>query len=266
MPHILITNDDGVLSPGLGALLAPLREVGEVHVLAPHANRSAVARALTIHQPLHVRRVDLPDGTAATSCDGTPVDCVRLAALGVLGIVPDAVVSGINHGVNMGDDVTYSGTVGAALEGLMCGWFAVGVSCEARGEPADRWSGDAFDFGPVAASVARLVDAGLRGDVPREYAYNVNSPAELSSNPPVMTATRLGRRIYNDELMPHPPGADGVYYDIYNARPGHHDEEGTDFAAHVRGEISVTPLHLSITAHEGMDALRAGLATTGMSA
>ncbi len=276
MPEILITNDDGVDSPGLHALVAPLRAVGNVHVLAPHANRSAVARAITIHQPLHVRRLRLPDGTPAVSCDGTPVDCVRLAALGVLDVVPDVVVSGINHGVNMGDDVTYSGTVGAAFEGLLCGWLAVAVSCAARGTPADRWDGSHFDFAPVADAVARLVDAGLRGEIPRDRAYNVNSPAECSSQPPVVRATRLGRRIYNDELRPHPDemlpddddlaGADGDpgrRYDIYNAMPGHHEEEGTDFAAHLRGEISVTPLHLALTDAQAVPVLDRVLGTLG---
>ncbi len=279
MPEILITNDDGVRSPGLAALIAPLREVGNVHVLAPHSNRSAVARAITIHQPLHVRHVMLPDGTRATSCDGTPVDCVRLAALGVLAVIPDVVVSVINHGVNMGDDVTYSGTVGAALEGLLCGWLSVAVSCAAHGTPADRWDGAHFDFAPVAHAVARLVDAGVHGDVPRDRAYNVNSPARCSSDPPIVRATRLGRRIYNDELRPHPDemlpddedvaelDADrGALYDIYNAMPGHHEEEGTDFAAHLRGEISVTPLHLGLTDAAAVPPLQAALEGAGVSA
>lgn len=249
MPEILITNDDGVMSPGLEALIGPLAELGTVHVVAPHANRSAVARAITIHNPLHVRRVTLP-GVEAFSCDGTPVDCVRLAALGL---------TGINHGVNMGDDVTYSGTVGAALEGMMCGWLAVAASCQARGNPPDRWLGEHFDFASVAQAVADLVAAGLRGDIPRDVTYNVNGPAEVSSRPAVVTSTRLGRRIYNDELKPHPPGDDGVHYDIYNAAPGHHEEEGTDFAALLRGEISVTPIALRLTADEAVAPLAAAL-------
>ena len=142
MTHILVTNDDGVDSPGLFALKQALDRVGRVSVIAPDRNRSAIGRSITIHSPLHIDEVTLPDGSRAYATDGTPVDCVRFAMLGFLEDgVPDIVVSGINLGHNLGDDVTYSGTVAAAFEGVLLGWPAIAVSQEYAGEWSKR--GDA---------------------------------------------------------------------------------------------------------------------------
>lgn len=257
--HILITNDDGVFSPGLRALVAPLQELGTVHIVAPHTNRSAIGRALTIHAPLTIEEVTLDDGTPARSCDGTPVDCVRIAALGLVGVVPDVVVSGINLGMNMGDDVTYSGTVGAALEGLACGMLGIGVSQEYVGPQEQRWDADRYEFGPVARFTAELVAAGLRGELPPGCAFNVNCPSRPAHDPPQVRATRLGRRIYNDELLPHDADGDALCYSIYNERPSHHEEIGTDFAAHLEGAISVSPIHLRLTDDDAVAPLGAVL-------
>jgi 5'-nucleotidase len=145
-PHILVTNDDGVTSPGLLALKQALESYG-----------SAIGRGITIHNPLHVEEVRLADGSEALATDGTPVDCVRFAMLGVLGgDPPDVIVSGINLGVNMGDDVTYSGTVAAALEGVLLGWPAIAVSAQTTDPTADQWDGAAYDFRGVAEFAARL--------------------------------------------------------------------------------------------------------------
>ena len=156
MTHILVTNDDGVDSPGLLALKQALEPQGRVSVIAPNRNRSAIGRGITIHNPLHIDEVRLADGSPALATDGTPVDCVRFAALGLLGEPPDLIVSGINLGLNLGDDVTYSGTVAAALEGILLGLPAIAVSSHAVDERLDQWDGEAYDFRAVAGFAARL--------------------------------------------------------------------------------------------------------------
>lgn len=260
MPHILVTNDDGVRSPGLLALVEALRAVGTVSVIAPDRNRSAIARGITIHSPLHVEEVRLADGSPAHATDGTPVDCVRFATLGLLGSVPDIVVSGINLGLNLGDDVTYSGTVAAAFEGVLLGRPAIAVSLDAIGDPEDRWDGRHYRFGPVARFVAGLVPRLVGADAPRNVLLNVNGPAEPVHDPPRARVTRLGRRIYNDRLDLEWSEGARRRYAIYGDRPGHHVEDGTDFAALEDGEISVTPLHFELTDEAGMDLVAALLA------
>ena len=167
MTHILVTNDDGVNSPGLLALKQALEPLGRVSVIAPDGNRSAIGRGITIHNPLHVEEVRLADGSPALATDGTPVDCVRFATLGLLGDRPDVIVSGINLGLNLGDDVTYSGTVAAALEGILLGWPAIAVSAQAVDQSADQWDGTAYDFRAVARFTARLVPVVSRATFPR---------------------------------------------------------------------------------------------------
>jgi 5'-nucleotidase len=175
--HILVTNDDGVTSPGLLALKQALEPYGRVSVIAPDSNRSAIGRGITIHNPLHVEEVRLADGSEALATDGTPVDCVRFAMLGVLGgDPPDVIVSGINLGVNMGDDVTYSGTVAAALEGVLLGWPAIAVSAQITDPAADQWDGAAYDFRGVAEFAARLVPKVLHPGFPPRVVLNVNGP------------------------------------------------------------------------------------------
>ena len=129
-PLIVLTNDDGVTSPGLGILKAALDPLGDVRIVAPDQNRSGAARSITMHAPLWVEEVALPDGSLAYSTDGTPVDCVRMAALGLLDRTPDLIVSGINLGGNLGDDITYSGTVAAAFEGIMLDIPAIALSAQ----------------------------------------------------------------------------------------------------------------------------------------
>jgi 5'-nucleotidase len=264
MTHILVTNDDGVHSPGLLALTRALRSVGRVSVIAPDRNRSAIARGITIHTPLHVEEVALADGTPAYMTDGTPVDCVRFAVLGLLGEVPDVVVSGINMGMNMGDDVTYSGTVAAALEGVLLGWPAIAVSQQHQGNPTDRWDGRHYNFDGVCSILPGLVALALTAQFPRQVLLNVNAPAITTHTPPRARVTRLGRRIYNDSLVLE--GEDGPRrrYAIYGDRPGHHPEEGTDFAAIEDGHISVSPLHFELTDEQGIDALRTLLDDAGL--
>jgi 5'-nucleotidase len=254
--HILVTNDDGIESPGLFALKQVLDPLGDVSVIAPDSNRSATARSITIRRPLEVDEVLLPDGTVGYATDGTPVDCVRFAVLGLLGRTPDVIVSGINHGLNLGDDVTYSGTVAAALEGVLLGWPAIAVSQQATNR--EHWdSGKAeYDFRAVAAFVAQLVPIAVREQFPRRVLLNVNAPGAAPVDIRGALVTRLGRRIYNDrlELMEDADGTRRRYL-IYGDDPSHHREDGTDFAAIESGAISVTPLHFDLTDIDGMEHL-----------
>src|SRR6059036_1484851 len=158
--RVLLTNDDGIEAAGLQALRRALLEVPEVDlaVIAPDGNRSAMARSITTRRPLWVQEVDFGDGTHGYATDGTPVDCVRLANLGLIeGFKADLVVAGINHGSNLGDDITYSGTVAAALEAIVLGLPGVAVSQQSRAREMDFRLGSAFDFEVAATFTARLV-------------------------------------------------------------------------------------------------------------
>ncbi len=247
--RILLTNDDGVGSLGLHALKAALDPLGEVVVIAPDRNRSAIARAITIHGLLSVKTVVLPDGSTAYATDGTPVDCVRLAAAGLVGAPPDLVVSGINLGLNAGDDVAYSGTVGAAIEGLLIGLPAIAVSTQTIGKPdaEERWRAGHHDFRAAAVAVAALVPRVLDVDFPAGVLLNVNTPALAPDAITGAAVTRLGRRIYRDRLdLIEGSPTDGRYR-LYGEDVWHGNEVGTDLSAIDRGEISVTPLHYDLT-------------------
>ena len=255
MTHILVTNDDGVDSPGLLALKQALEPLGRVSVIAPNRNRSAIGRGITIHNPLHVEEVRLADGSEALATDGTPVDCVRFAALGLLGDQPDLIVSGINLGLNLGDDVTYSGTVAAAFEGILLGLPAIAVSSHAVNERLDQWDGEAYDFRAVAGFAARLVPVVQSEGFPRRVLLNVNGPGLTPERVTGARVTRLGRRIYDDQLVLEATEGARRRYTIYGGNPSFQREEGTDFAAIERGEISITPLHFDLTDIDGIDVL-----------
>src|SRR4028119_279696 len=159
--RVLLTNDDGIEAGGLQALRRALREVDGIDLvtIAPDGNRSAIGRGITTRRPLVVERVDFEDGTHGFATDGTPVDCVRLAALGLVDDwMPDLVVAGINHGANLGDDVTYSGTVAAAFEGLVLGLPAVAVSQQSVRREMDFRLGVDFDFDTASRFTARVVE------------------------------------------------------------------------------------------------------------
>ncbi len=257
LPHILVTNDDGVTSPGLLALAQALRPYGRVTVIAPDSNRSAIGRGITIHNPLHLEEVQLADGTLAYATDGTPVDCVRFATTGVLDSPPDVVVSGINLGVNLGDDVTYSGTVAAALEGILLGLPAIAVSAQATDQAADQWNGAAYDFRVAAAFAARLVPVVLADDFPPRVILNVNAPGLGPGDVTEAWVTRLGRRVYRDELRLLSEEGGRRRYSIYGPAAGYQRESGSDFAAIEAGALSVTPMHFDLTDMDGMGRLEA---------
>jgi 5'-nucleotidase len=255
--RVLLTNDDGIDAAGLLALrreLAALEGV-ELAVIAPDGNRSATARSITFGRPLWVTEVPFEDGSHGFACDGTPVDCVRLAALGLIdGFEPDVVVSGINHGANLGDDITYSGTVAAALEGVMLGLPAVAVSQQSKAGEMDFRLGEAFDFTTAAAFAARVVDQLDDVPLPAGTLLNVNVPG---GRPRGVEVARLGKRVYRDELLLVEEEDGRRRFRIYGDSPVHHDEPGTDLSAVASGHVAVTPLHFDLTAAHGLDELRA---------
>ncbi len=254
--RVLLTNDDGIEAEGLQTLRRVLVRVPgvELAVIAPDGNRSAFARMITTRRPLWVQEVRFEDGTVGYATDGTPVDCVRFAKLGLVeGFEPDVVVSGINHGSNLGDDITYSGTVAAALEGLVLGVPGIAVSQQSIGREMDFRLGSRFAFGTAADFTARVVEELTDVPLPEGTLLNVNVPA---GEPEGVEVTRLGKRIYRDELQLEAQDEDGRRrYWIYGGDPEFHDEPGTDLAAVHAGRIAVTPVHFDLTDVRGMDAL-----------
>jgi len=254
--RVLLTNDDGIEAEGLQAMRRALLAIGDVElaVIAPDGNRSAFARMITTRRPLWVQEVPFDDGTVGYATDGTPVDCVRLAKLGLIeGFEAEIVIAGINHGSNLGDDITYSGTVAAAFEALVLGIPGIAVSQQSNAREMDFRLGSRFAFEHAAEFVARVV-AGLdEAPLPAGTLLNVNVPA---GEPRGVEVTRLGKRIYRDELKLDAEDEDrGRRYWIYGADPGFHDEPGTDLAAIHAGDIAVTPVHFDLTDVAGMDAL-----------
>jgi 5'-nucleotidase len=254
--RVLLTNDDGIWADGLQALRRALLDVPDIElaVIAPDGNRSAMARSITTRRPLWVERVDFPDGTHGFATDGTPVDCVRLAKLGLIeGFAAEAVVSGINHGANLGDDITYSGTVAAALEGVILGLPAISVSQQSARREMDFRLGREFDFAIAATFAAAIVDRLDEVPLPTGTLLNINVPG---CHPDGVEVTRIGKRIYRDELKLKAEEANRRQYWIYGADHGYEDEPGTDLAAVAAGRVAVTPIHFDLTDVAGMDALR----------
>jgi 5'-nucleotidase len=255
---VLLTNDDGIQATGLHVMRRALLEIPgiELDVIAPDANRSATARSITTRTPLWVEEIHFGDGTVGYATDGTPVDCVRFAALGLVGGEPELIVSGINHGANLGDDITYSGTVAAALEGAVLGVPAIAVSQQSTKREMDFRFGKTFEFDVAALFVARLV-AGL-GERPISPGtlLNVNCPAMPMDELAGAVVTRLGKRVYRDKLELEEEDESGRRrrrYSIYGMEPTYKQEEGTDFAAIDEGKISVTPLHFELTDVEAIE-------------
>jgi 5'-nucleotidase len=249
---VLLTNDDGIQATGLNALRRALLEIPgiELDVIAPDANRSATARSITTRTPLWVEEIRFEDGTAGYATDGTPVDCVRFAALGLLGSEPELIVSGINHGANLGDDITYSGTVAAALEGAVLGVPAIAVSQQSTKREMDFRFGKTFEFDTAALFAARLVAGLANHPISPGTLLNVNCPALGMGELQGAAVTRLGKRVYRDKLELEEEDESGRRrrrYRIYGMEPTYQQEEGTDFAAIDADMISVTPLHFELT-------------------
>jgi 5'-nucleotidase len=255
--RVLLTNDDGIEAAGLQTLRKALLELPGIQlaVIAPDGNRSAMARSITTRRPLWVQEVDFDDGTVGYATDGTPVDCVRLARLGLIeGFEAELVVSGINHGWNLGDDITYSGTVAAALEAIVLGLPGIAVSQQSSAMELDFRAGTGFQFEIAAAFTARLVGELEDVPLPSGTLLNVNVPG---SDPEGVEVARLGKRVYRDELALVDEGTGGRrLYRIYGDASYERDEIGTDVQAVADGRIAVTPLHFDLTDHRGLTALQ----------
>lgn len=246
MPYILVTNDDGIDSPGLAALRQSLSPLGDVTIVAPAHSWSAAGHTKTMHKPMRVRRGSLSDGSEALVTTGSPSDCVALALLGILDRRPDLVVSGINKGPNLGEDVTYSGTVAAAMEGVVSGIPAIAASL-------DAWEG--WDFEPAAKVVAEVAGAVLKQGLPPGTLLNVNVPSVPYAQLRGILVTRLGRRVYKDVLVERKDPRGETYYWIGGDPPDGEPLEGTDFWAIKHGYVSVTPLKLDLTDYPLMETL-----------
>ena len=238
---ILVTNDDGVDSPGLSALARALQAVEDICVIAPNRNWTAAGHTKTLDRPLRVTELKLP-GTRvpAYSSDGSPSDCVALGFLGLAPERPRLVVSGINTGPNLGSDITYSGTVSAAMEGVVSGVPAIAVSL------ADYFE---WDFAYAASFAARLARRVLREGLEHDVLLNVNVPRGRRRDIHGVKVTRLGRREYNDELIRRKDPFGRDYFWIGGAPPGGAGEPGTDLHAVAAGYVSVTPIQLDLTNH-----------------
>jgi 5'-nucleotidase len=248
MRNILISNDDGITGPGLLPLKQALDAIGEVTVIVPDRQRSASGHAKTMHKPLRIQKVKLADGSAAYSSTGSPSDCVALAVLGLLPTTPDIVISGINLGANVGQDITYSGTLAAAFEGTISDIPSIAASL-------DTYEGGDFTY--AAHFVARLAAEVLTRGLPDNVLLNVNVPNVAEQKIAGAEITRLGRRLYRDELLRRkdPRGRD--YYWIGGQRPTGHADEGTDIWALATNRVSVTPIHLDMTDYRFTEVLKA---------
>jgi 5'-nucleotidase len=249
--HILVTNDDGVNAPGLLALAQAMRVLaetltpkGKVTVLAPDRNWSASGHVKTLDRPLRVKEAILVDGSNALATDGAPSDCVALAVLGLLTEPVNLVVSGINGGPNLGHDLTYSGTVTAAMEAAIWGIPAAAFSLDTP----EQLEG-ALNYGPAAQVAQRVVANMIEHGLPDGVLLSVNVPYLLSEKIQGVRATRQGLRIYRDELVSRKDPRGRPYYWIGGEAPSGKIEDGTDIGALHDGYVSVTPVKLDLTAH-----------------
>ncbi len=248
--HILVTNDDGVNAPGLLALAQAMRQLGQVTVLAPDRNWSASGHVKTLHRPLRVKESRLSDGTTGLACDGAPSDCVALAFLGLLPDQPQLVVSGINPHENVGHDVTYSGTVTAAMEAAISGVPGLAISLNSP----ENYSGE-LDY-TAAAQFAGVIAARVKANgLPKNTILNVNVPYLPVESILGMRLTRQGLRVYRDKLIPRQDPRGRPYYWIGGEAPTGVPQDGTDIGALGEGYVSVTPLHLDLTSYRALDEL-----------
>jgi 5'-nucleotidase len=237
MTRILVTNDDGIFSEGVKVLVSALSALAEVFVVAPDREQSASGHALTLSRPLRMQKVR----ENWYSVDGTPTDCVNLAVLSVLkDRPPDLICSGINFGLNLGDDVTYSGTVSATFEGTLLGIPSLAFSQEV---------GEGFSFEPAARFARMLIETLLREELPPDLLLNVNVPAGPIRG---VSFTRLGRRVYKQSVIEKLDPRGRKYYWIAGT-PMWQSDSGTDHEAVSSGRVSITPLHLDLTYYRGLE-------------
>lgn len=245
--QILVTNDDGVLAPGLLSLAQAMRKIGTVTVMAPDRNWSGGGHVKTLDRALRVREFSLEDGSQAFASDGAPSDCVALATLGYFKEKFDLVVSGINVGANLGHDVTYSGTVTAAMEAVIAGVPSVAVSLEVpEGQIGP------IDFSASAYAAAIAVNNVIEHGLPPETLLNVNIPFLKQNEIKGFRITRQGLRVYHSRLDERIDPRNRPYYWIGGDAPTGVPESGTDVGALSEGFVSVTPLQLDLTAYRAL--------------
>lgn len=240
---ILVSNDDGIHSEGILALEEVLKKVGEVYTVAPDREQNAVSHALTLHRPLRVQEM----GDRRFAVNGTPTDCVNLAVKGLLPVRPQLVVSGINKGPNLGDDVIYSGTVSAAIEGALLGIPSIAVSLVAYRD---------FSFQAAAEVAAALAARVLEQGMPPDTLLNVNVPHLPARELKGYRLTRQGKRRYSGTIVERIDPRGKKYYWIGGDDMGFVYEEGTDCVAVHEGFISVTPLHIDLTNYKSFQEIQ----------
>lgn len=249
--HILVTNDDGVTAPGLLALAQEMRKLGKVTVFAPDKNWSASGHVKTMERPLRVSETLLADGTPAFTSDGAPSDCVALPLLGFIEDQIDLVVSGINPYANIGHDVTYSGTVTAAMEAVITGVKGIAISLDSP----EGFKG-LLDYSSSASVARRIAEKVIADGLPDGVVVNVNVPYLKESEIKGYMITRQGLRVYRDALDVRNDPRGKPYYWIGGESPTGVDEPGTDFGALKAGYVSITPLQLDLTHYKVMDILK----------
>lgn len=248
--HILLTNDDGLTAPGLLALKQALAPLARVTVIAPSRNYSAAGHRKTMHKPLRIDPAPLADGSEAWMCSGAPSDCVALALLGFVQDKIDLVVSGINPHYNIGQDLTYSGTVTAAFEASIFGLPGLAVSTESDPVP---------NYELAAQVAAQLIQKLSARPLASNLLLNVNVPPQVNG----WRITRQGARVYNDELVTRHDPRGRAYYWIGGEMPTGRLDEGTDFWAIAHDHVSITPLQLDLTAYKTMPDLEAWITSDG---
>lgn len=251
MMHILVTNDDGVTAPGLLALAQEMRKLGKVTVFAPDKNWSASGHVKTLERPLRVRETVLADGTPAYSSDGAPSDCVALCLLGLLKEQIDLVVSGINPNANIGHDVTYSGTVTAAMEAVITGVKGIAISLD-----SPEGYKDPLDYSCSASVARRVTEKVIADGLPEGTVVNVNVPYLKENELKGFMITRQGLRLYHDVLDARADPRGKPYYWIGGQVPTGVNEPGTDYGALQTGYVSITPLQLDLTYYKAIDVLK----------
>jgi len=246
MPLVLVTNDDGISSTGLGVLAEALRSVGEVYVVAPETEQSAVSHALTLHRPLRYQEA----GANTFSLNGTPTDCVIIAVKRILPQRPDIIVSGINHGANLGDDITYSGTVAAAMEGTILGIPSIAVSLVTDYSGNGNYQSDPSKFTAAAGYARGLAGKILDRGLPRDTLLNVNVPDRRAIKG--ARITKQGKLVYDGAIRDLSDPRGRTCYWIGGGIPQWDTAEKSDLNAVGNGYISITPIHLDLTNYEAM--------------
>jgi 5'-nucleotidase len=241
MPTILVTNDDGIQSEGIIQLYKRLQPLGNIYVVAPDSEQSAVGHALTMHRPLKPHVVE----KNMYSINGTPTDCVAIGVKKLLPHKPHLIVSGINKGGNLGDDITYSGTVSAAMEGTLLGVKSIAISLMGT-EP--------FDFTQAATFALKLSQIVLTYGIPPDTLLNVNVPNKVKIKG--VRLTKQGKRVYDNAIQEMNDPWGRKHYWIGGGTPIWESEIDTDFDAIREGHISITPIHLNFTNYEALESLR----------